>query len=119
MSRAKDKVIKRIALERIQILFNLGVGAIRRGEYDLAYRYGKLIHRISMRVRVKIPRNVKRWVCKHCKVIMVPGVNAKIRTRRKGKTLRIVTRCLMCGWIHRYEFHRCRKNETQRISRRT
>ncbi|MEM2221435.1 MAG: hypothetical protein QXU34_06695 [Ignisphaera sp.] len=48
-------------------------------------------------------------MCKNCSIIMVPGFNARVRSRREGKTLRVVTTCLVCGWIHRYEFIRCRK----------
>uniref|UniRef100_A0A7C2ZMZ5 Ribonuclease P protein component 4 n=1 Tax=Ignisphaera aggregans TaxID=334771 RepID=A0A7C2ZMZ5_9CREN len=106
MRSTNVKTVKRIALERIYILFGLGVNAARRGDIGLARRYGELIYRIATRVRVKIPRNIKRWICKECRAVMVPGVNAMVRTRREGKTLRIVTRCLSCGWIHRYEFLR-------------
>ncbi|MEM0372159.1 MAG: ribonuclease P [Ignisphaera sp.] len=105
----KDK-LKDIAIQRMYILYSMGVEASRMKDYRFARRYGELIYRISMRNRVKIPRSIKRWICKNCKVIMVPGVNVVIRTRRKGKTLRVITRCLVCGWIHRYEFLRCRKN---------
>ncbi|MEM1644671.1 MAG: ribonuclease P [Ignisphaera sp.] len=99
----KDK-IRIIALERMSILFKLGIIAVKNHDYDVARRYGELIYRISTRLRVKIPQSIKRWICKNCCVIMVPGLNAKIRTRRDGKTLRIITRCMVCGWIHRYEF---------------
>lgn len=109
MRKKIKTLVRNIALERMLVLFNLGVEAVKKGDFELARRYGELIYRISMRVRVKIPRSIKRWICKNCRVIMVPGINVKIRTRRDGKTLRIITRCLTCGWIHRYEFVRCRK----------
>jgi len=114
----KDKV-RVIVLERINVLFKLGIVAVRSRDYSIARRYGELIYRISMRLRVKIPRNIKRWICRNCRVIMVPGLNAKIRTRRDGRTLRIITRCMVCGWIHRYEFVKRgeKYGETPRISR--
>ncbi|MEM1541233.1 MAG: ribonuclease P [Ignisphaera sp.] len=102
--------LKDMAIQRMYILYSMGVEASRMKDYRFARRYGELIYRISTRGRVKIPRSIKRWICKNCKMIMVPGVNAIIRTRRKGKTLRIITRCVICGWIHRYEFLRCRKS---------
>ncbi len=95
----------------MEILFNLGIEAVRRNDFDLAKRYGILINRIAMRARVKVPKSIKRWICKNCRTIMVPGINVRTRTRRKGKTLRIVTRCLVCGWIHRYEFIRGEADE--------
>jgi ribonuclease P protein subunit RPR2 len=120
MPRTRKKLealVRSVALERMKVLFMLGVEAVRCGNIESARRYGDLIYRIAMRVRVKIPRNIKRWICKKCRVIIVPGINAKVRTRRDGKTLRVVTRCLTCGWIHRYEFVRCRRGgEAQGVS---
>ncbi len=103
------EILRDLAIQRMRILFRLGVEAVRQGEFDLAKRYGELIRAISMKSRVRIPRSIKRWICKNCHVIMVPGINARIRTRREGKTLRVVTTCLVCGWIHRYEFVKRRK----------
>jgi ribonuclease P protein subunit RPR2 len=120
MSRYRKKLVnlaKSVASERMFVLFELGIESVKNGDYELARRYGELIYRIAMKVRVKIPRNIKRWICKNCYVVMVPGINARIRIRRDGKTLRVITRCLTCGWIHRYEFKRCRGyGETQRVS---
>ena len=109
-------MIKDLAIQRIYILFRLGVEAVRRGEYTLAQRYGELIRRLAMRARVKIPKGIKRWICKNCNVIMVPGINCRVRTRSEGRVIRLVTRCLVCGWIHRYEFRRKRHVEVQRNS---
>jgi len=102
--KSVEALVRDIALERMEILFKLGIKAVESGDYELAKRYGELIRRISMRTRIKIPRDIKRWICKHCHTIMVPGFNARIRTRRDGKALRVVTKCLSCGWIHRYQF---------------
>ncbi len=99
-------MLRDLAIQRMRWLFRLGVEASKRGEIDLARRYGELIRLLSMRSRVKIPKSIKRWICKNCSAIMVPGFTARVRTRREGKTLRIVTTCLICGYIHRYEFVR-------------
>ncbi|MDK6028519.1 ribonuclease P protein component 4 [Ignisphaera sp. 4213-co] len=112
MKRRESISIRDIALERMDILFRLGVEAVKNGYIDLAKRYGELIRRISMRNRIKIPREMRRWICKNCYTIMVPGFNARVRTRRDGKVLRVVTRCLYCGWIHRYQFVRRGSNES-------
>jgi ribonuclease P protein subunit RPR2 len=112
-----EKLIRIIAIERMELLFKLGIEAVKRGDYEYARRYGELIKRISMRTRVKIPKDIKRWICKHCHIIMVPGFNARVRTRRDGKALRVVTRCLSCGWIHRYEFVVRGGGKAERVSR--
>jgi len=100
----------------MRILFRLGIEAAKRGEYELVKRYGKLIKLLAMRNRVRVPRGIRRWICKNCNAIMVPGLTARVRTRREGKTLRIVTTCLVCGWIHRYEFIKKRRVKHERAT---
>lgn len=112
----KSSRAKLIALENMSTLYNLGLDATRKNDVVLSRRYGDLIYVISMRMRTRIPQVIKRWICKNCRVIMIPGVNAVIRTRRKGRSLRVITRCLVCGYIHRYEFLRCREDETKGTS---
>jgi len=91
-------------VDRMNSLFDMAVDAARRGDINLSRRYCELIKLYSQASRVKIPRDIKRWICKGCGAAMIPGLNATVRTRREGKTLRIVTRCMICGYIHRYEF---------------
>ncbi len=105
-----SRLLKDIATQRMYILFDMGVASVKSGRIRYAKRYGELIRKISMRCRVAIPKSIRRWICKNCSVIMVPGFSARVRSRRKGKTLRVVTTCLVCGWMHRYEFVRCRKD---------
>ena len=102
----RRSLLRDLVIQRMRILFKLGVEAARRHEYDLSRRYAELIKLLAMRTRVKVPKGIKRWICKRCNVIMIPGLTARVRTRREGKTLRVVTTCLVCGWIHRYEFVR-------------
>ncbi len=106
-------LMRDLAIQRMRILFRLGIEAAKRGEHELSKRYGELIKSLAMRTRARVPRGIRRWICKNCNAIMVPGYTARVRTRREGKTLRIVTTCLVCGWIHRYEFvkKRCIKRE--------
>ena len=100
----EETVLRDLAIQRMKWLFRLGVEAARENRIDLARRYGELIRLISQRTRIKIPKRIKRWICKNCNSIMVPGITARIRIRRDGAALRVVTTCLACGYIHRYEF---------------
>lgn len=102
----RSRLLRDLALQRMRILYSLGAEATKLGEVEYSRRYGELIRAISMRVRVRIPRYLKRWICRRCNAIMVPGYNARIRTRREGRALRVVTTCLSCGWVHRYQFTR-------------
>lgn len=82
---------RKIALERINILFN-EAKKIFNEEPKLADRYVQLARKISMKYKVKIPPNFKRRFCKNCHKYLVPGINVRIRTH-KGH---MVYYCLNC-----------------------
>lgn len=72
------------------------------GEPALSDRYVALARRISMRQRVRIPRELQRRFCQKCHAYLVPGVNARVRVHRG----RVVTTCLVCGYRRRYPLGR-------------
>ena len=88
---------KRIARERIRILFEQ---ADKRFNTDkaLANRYVTLARKISMKYKVRIPRELKRKFCKHCYKYLKPGVNLRIRTRKD----KVVYYCMECKKFMRF-----------------
>jgi len=92
--------VKRIALERIERLFEL---ALERSKENpkIADRYVEIARAISMRAKIRIPRIYKRYfVCRKCKRLIIPGYTCRIRIRSKGDP-RIVITCLRCGAVKR------------------
>jgi len=82
---------KEIALQRIKILFQQAEQAFPKNKV-LANRYISLARKMAMKVHASIPQNLKRRFCKHCYKYLVPGVNARIRTR-DGK---VIISCFEC-----------------------
>jgi len=99
-----DAETKRIALERIRTLFRLADEALREKPQH-AQRYVNLAKQIAMRTRVKMPRELRRRVCKHCNTLLRPGVNARVRLRQRREPHVVVT-CLSCGRVLRYPVRR-------------
>ena len=100
MTRLKRHLVarrenKRIALERISILFKTAIEAFDR-EPDLAQHYVNLARKIGMRYKVRIPREFRRMVCRHCKGFMLPGKNCTVRIRQEREPHLVFT-CLRCG----------------------
>ncbi|MFQ5647779.1 MAG: ribonuclease P protein component 4 [Candidatus Aenigmatarchaeota archaeon] len=87
----------RIARERVQILFRLA-GREFRPHPERSHRYVQLARRIAMRYNIRLPRELKRRVCKKCHRYLVPGANCKVRTCQKI----VVVVCLECGAAARY-----------------
>ncbi|NLI62534.1 MAG: ribonuclease P [Methanosarcinaceae archaeon] len=91
--RKKNKTLsKRVAYERINILFRLAEKNYKTNP-ERSDRYVNLIRQISMRQRVKIPRHIKRRICKYCYSFLVPGSNCRVRL--KGEY--VLTTCYNCG----------------------
>lgn len=95
-----DGEVERIALKRIRILFKLAMDSIHT-DPDLAQRYIEIARKISMRTKVRIPREFRRMICRHCKRFILPGVNSRVRIQPRREPHVVVT-CLLCGGHMRY-----------------
>ncbi|MDG6220031.1 MAG: hypothetical protein QCI38_01115 [Candidatus Thermoplasmatota archaeon] len=96
IKRKKDA--RRIARERMDILFELAREAKLSGEEERARRYVWLLRRIGMRYNVSVPRRYKIYMCKGCNSFLISGSNARVRLDKS----RIRVHCLSCGQVRRY-----------------
>ncbi len=101
--RTTRSEVRTIALERIEILLRLGKQIVATDQ-DLAKKYVELARKISMRTKIRIPSDEKRFLCKNCGLPLIPGRNARVRSA-KGNP-RVVITCLSCGVVKRYPFRR-------------
>ncbi|HZY94726.1 MAG TPA: hypothetical protein VFE98_07730 [Candidatus Bathyarchaeia archaeon] len=79
-----------------------------RKDVQLSKRYVQLARKISMRTKVRIDREEKQYLCKNCGIILIPGLNARIRLRPRN--VRLVT-CLSCGAMKRYPFSTAKREK--------
>lgn len=86
---------KRVAMERIRILFRLAKEAIHE-DARLAQRYVEIAKRVAMRTRLHLPAEYRRLICRHCKSFIYPGVNCRVRIQQRREPHLVVT-CLNCG----------------------
>lgn len=82
------KLERKIARERIEILLNLAKSNFKT-EPKFSKRYVALARRLGSRYNVAFS---KRWICKKCNTLLLPGVSCTIRVRR-GIRLLICTDC--------------------------
>ncbi|MEF8874539.1 MAG: hypothetical protein V5A88_07725 [Candidatus Thermoplasmatota archaeon] len=103
MSRRKNK---RIAKNRIRILFEEAEKAALADELKRANRYVELARKIGMRHNVSLPSEYKRRMCSSCYSYLHPSKSCKVRL----KDGLLVSRCFECGTINRYGYED-RKNK--------
>jgi ribonuclease P protein subunit RPR2 len=88
-----------IARERIERLRELAREATVDDETDRARRYVRRARRIAERNRLSLPREFTRFTCDRCDAYLVPGRNARVRTRDGH----VVITC-DCGGHDRYPY---------------
>ncbi|MFQ5907453.1 MAG: ribonuclease P protein component 4 [Thermoplasmata archaeon] len=103
MGRRRRKGLeRRIARERMGILFDLAEEEARRGNLPRADRYARLARRLGMRYNVPLPAPHRRRYCRACGAYLAPGAAARVRFRRS----RVIVTCRACGRISRYPYRR-------------
>lgn len=94
MYQNKKNLVKEIAGERIELLFDTATRAMG-SDRELVHRYVKRMRYLSSHYKVPMPKKVRNGICKHCNEVLIPGLNAGVRiVSSKGY---IATRCNACG----------------------
>jgi len=84
-----------IASERMNILLNLAKQTLRTNP-ERAQHYFQLARRLGMRYKIRLPRQFRGLICRNCKRLIVPGVNARVRLQQRREPHVAIT-CLECG----------------------
>lgn len=75
--------------------------AINPENVEMSRFYASTMKEIAKKLVYKLDPNIKRTTCKHCHALLVPGITAKVRIRRKRERHLVVT-CLGCNTLRRY-----------------
>ncbi|MCE4607597.1 MAG: hypothetical protein F7B61_01380 [Caldisphaeraceae archaeon] len=95
-----------LVVQRMERLFNISKEKVKEGDIEYSRRISELIFRLSLRNKIKIPRAIKRSICKNCHVALVPGFTCTIRLRSQGKVSYLVIKCKECGWVKRIPYNK-------------
>jgi ribonuclease P protein subunit RPR2 len=85
--------IRQIVYERIDILLPLAASALRKKDEKYAKRYIFLARKLSTRYNCRMDRARRAKFCKSCGLPLVPGLNVKIRLRKRTKTAEYLCSC--------------------------
>lgn len=107
MARRNKRVERRIARERIEILFKLAEEEALKRHFERSKRYVELARKIGMRYNTSLPSYLKRRFCHKCGSFLLPSVNCRVRLSKK----KITIKCEDCG--HRMRFPYIRKDASK------
>ncbi len=110
--------VKDLARQRIRWLFKLAYNETKKGNYERSRRYTKLIIRIAEKGGIKVPRRIKRSICKNCGIVLIPGLTARVRVRSEGsRGSHVTVTCLVCGWMKRYYIKVSKREESKGVNK--
>ena len=66
---------------------------------DLAKKQAALARRLLLKFNIRLDWKLKKYYCRSCKQLMVPGKNARVRLGHGTTVLRIT--CGECGFVNR------------------
>ena len=94
MAANKGGIVKRVAEERIGILYGLS-----KEEYSDRSRALEKVYKADQQIgrhyKITLPDLVKRGFCKKCNSVFMPGQNVSIRLASSKRF--VVYKCLLCG----------------------
>lgn len=100
MAEARGTV-RKIAAERIEILYGAAVRAFPKGK-EISSGYIRTLEEIGRHYKVRIPKDIAAGICKNCSLPLVEGQNLEIRVIA-GQRRRIF-RCKTCGKTNSLDF---------------
>ncbi len=110
----KRKLIKKIKAKReakklIPKLFEKARLAYKKGNKKLYKTYSKKIKYLYMKYKIKLPKILKRQICKHCDSVFLYGKNCRVRTREH----KLIIYCLECKRFTRIPLKAKKNNKNQ------
>lgn len=90
----KRDLIKKMALERIVILFD-NAERVVKSDGALSKKYVAVLRKISSHYKVTIPKKLRDHICSRCGIILVPGLNCQVRVVSAHRY--VAYKCNSCG----------------------
>jgi len=104
MKKNKD-FIRKIALERMYRLMDLAIQEWTKNP-ERSVDYLKLMKKIGMRNKVKIPSELKELYCKKCFSLLLSGKDKEVRIKNK----KLLVKCRKCGKIKELKMKEKKEN---------
>ncbi len=106
-----DPNVKQIASQRVQTLFHLANKTYKQ-DPQLAQRYVTLARKIAMAAKIRLPRQYRLQICRHCKSFIVSGMNSRARIQQHREPHVVIT-CLNCGKHTRIPLSKKKRRQTK------
>ena len=88
--------------EAVALVRKLTESSVSLASKDIAMakQQAALARRVRLRFNIRLDASMKRYTCRGCKSLIVPGVNARVRLGH-GRSSAIRITCSECGTVNR------------------
>jgi len=93
------KAAREEAAELVRLLTESSVSLAQK-DLGMAKEQAALARRVRLRFNVRLDPSLKRYTCRGCKGLIVPGINARVRLGHGKQTVIHIT-CSGCGHVNR------------------
>jgi RNase P subunit RPR2 len=93
------KAAKEDAAALVRLLTESAV-SLSHKDLKLAKEQAALARKVKLRFNVRLDPSLRRFTCRGCKSLLVPGVNARVRLGHGKPTIVRIT-CSECGHVNR------------------
>ena len=107
-SVAKPEWQTGIAKDRIKTLLKQAELNVKTNP-SYSRRYVELARKIAMRYTIRLPKTVKRMICKKCNSFLVAGENCTVRTNPKQQA--VIITCKNCVAIQRFPYRKEKRSK--------
>ena len=93
--------VREIVYERMAILLSLAAKALKDDDGKHARRYVFLARKLSTRYNCRLTPSLRAKFCKSCGLPSVPGLNTKVRLRKRTRQAEYLC---SCGAARRFKY---------------
>jgi RNase P subunit RPR2 len=93
------KAVREEAAELVRQLTESSVSLAQK-DLGMAKEQAALARRVRLRFNIRLDPSLKRFTCRGCKSLIVPGVNARVRLGH-GRPAAVRITCSECGRVNR------------------
>lgn len=95
----KGKIKKQQIVQTIQELYNFAMNYKGKNREVILIEIGKRIWKLKLNYRVELPREIKRFLCRKCNSLLIPGINLRVRNFKGFMEYK----CMNCNKVRRYK----------------
>ncbi|XP_025103153.1 ribonuclease P protein subunit p21-like [Pomacea canaliculata] len=107
MGKDGSRFVNKEVFQRINFLYQAAHFALVQtpSQPQLCCFYINTLRTVAEKHVIRLHPEMKRTICKKCCILLLPGITATVRSKKKGEKCTLVS-CLECGNVKRFPWRK-------------